>query len=407
VKYFDKKMLAALIILIAAQALVILHSSALFRLISSGLVFAGTVTFLFFLLKGAAKAIQKEQEDKDRELIDKMREGLSPVCKILSERSDMIDVLNNQIAQVISTNVEASSTIANNFGNIVSKAEDQASKASSAFDSFTVGSGNGKGFIDNSKETLMNVINEMELIGSYTKETNDKLSIVINDVNSIKDIVQQVGYIADQTNLLALNAAIEAARAGEFGRGFAVVADEIRKLSEKSNEFAAEIREAVDSVANNIDKIHHQAVKNVENVCEISNKANEEVTETLDCINDSIVSSNSIMQELENGSSELANDINAMVMSMQYEDINRQRLEHVAEPLAMMQSDLRNISSSLGEISDFNLNFDISELSRHLQSIYTMESERAVFAAAGIGEVGSDSFGSEQTGDDDDNVELF
>ena len=55
----------------------------------------------------------------------------------------------------------------------------------------------------------------------------------------IGEILELINEIAAQTNLLALNAAIEAARAGEAGRGFAVVAAEVRKLAERSVQWAA------------------------------------------------------------------------------------------------------------------------------------------------------------------------
>jgi methyl-accepting chemotaxis protein len=79
------------------------------------------------------------------------------------------------------------------------------------------------------------------------RDSGGAVTETVGAMRSIAERISIIEEIAYQTNLLALNAAIEAVRAGAHGRGFAVVASEVRKLAERSQRAAKEIRELAGS----------------------------------------------------------------------------------------------------------------------------------------------------------------
>jgi methyl-accepting chemotaxis protein len=192
---------------------------------------------------------------------------------------------------------------------------------------------------------------------------------------AIDDFIDLIKRISSQTNLLALNAAIEAARAGESGKGFSVVADEVRKLSDRSNGAAEKIKQLIDKIAADMSAIHEQTEKGAAVNASKSQDAGRAVEDALTMLDGVMNSAKTRLDELKTETGALASDIGGIVVSMQFQDITRQRIEHVIEPLMQLRQETEQLLRSL---QDRGGPGPAGDGAARLEKMYTMEAERAV-----------------------------
>jgi methyl-accepting chemotaxis protein len=189
---------------------------------------------------------------------------------------------------------------------------------------------------------------EREMLQNY-----EQIRMLANEVRALTPIIEVITSIAKQTSLLALNAGIEAARAGNAGRGFAVVANEVRKLAEQSTSAATDIAERLNATAAKVAGKMKEAQKTFDekHTRRDLQELISDLTQMQRDFSESCKLQLDVISDVELGHQDSVNRLLEAMGHIQFQDVMRQRMEHVQDALLEMREHLQILSISLDDPS--------------------------------------------------------
>jgi methyl-accepting chemotaxis protein len=337
-----------------------------------------------------ASLLRKLTPDPDQPTVrhlhgDVLAEALNPI-------PSFCDVVEGHVYDVIDQTAEAAKVIIEQLGKVDSLAEVMS------------------GDVARLACTLSRTENELsevsasndQLVGrliAYFTRRDHQIRSLVDQMRELNQHVTQIEEVSRATNILALNAMIEAVRAGDAGEGFSVVADEVRKLAHRSSEAAQGIGSNIADLTAKLDSVlsddrHFDRDETATPQAGATATAQPEETEMTRRLG-GIASAQREMTamvagimkdtvnaalQVQQSSDALMEETTSAVGHVQFQDISRQMLEHVAGAVGDVCRQATDITAFLrGEITEEELHARVIRM-EDLREQHVMSRQRSTHA---------------------------
>jgi methyl-accepting chemotaxis protein len=203
--------------------------------------------------------------------------------------------------------------------------------------------------VESNREVIAALEMQLHEQNAEMRSNFERIEGLAGEVRALTPLIKVITSIAQQTSLLALNAEIEAARAGSAGRGFGVVAFEVRKLSVLSTQAASDIATKINSTCKRVDtelaesKVsleQYESNTGMQNLVLGLSDMQQEFTKNGQLLLD-------VISEVDANYAESIDRLSEALGHIQFQDVMRQRMEHVQAALMEMRDHMLMLTAEL------------------------------------------------------------
>lgn len=183
-----------------------------------------------------------------------------------------------------------------------------------------------------SKEISKEFLLFLNMINQMNKITDNFVNSSIESFNSISNMTKDIIELAEQVQVISINVRIEAARVRDSG-GFKVLANDISIFSDKTSRVALSTNEKIKETISKIKSQREDLFNQLEFVETTAKKIYSKVTpfeKILNVTSESIISS---INNFNNVSSSLQQNLRRSITHLQYQDIASQEINHILQLL--------------------------------------------------------------------------
>ena len=245
-----------------------------------------------------------------------------------------LEIVTDSVEEVIRLTENAVNEISKNFRIVVAKANEQTEAAMSLLQ----GDGQKTGilslpdFIKAYDTQLVNVTSHMTGFSQAADDMANHQKRVSEHARVMEDTIDGLRNMASQISRIALDSSVAMTSQTLNPRDFVEMTDRIRGISAEAHELTRKTRQGLDGIGDEV----RQGNKRTTQVAEAARRAVEVARGEIDKLNAATIEQTRqieiTLQRINDLSMEIQQDINHIIVAMQFQDITRQKLERLHKP---------------------------------------------------------------------------